>query len=229
MLVSLSMESQTTKGVTQYALLKPETRDMLRPGPPNLMTAEEFMDQKFDFPEGGRWTELHAGVVTTFEPPDDRHGNVIRNLSRLLAEFAQTQNRGYACFELGFILKRNPDTVFAPPISYITAGERFAETDSLVGSHKPVLVVEIASTNDRRRGMAGRVQAYLDWGIPTLWVADTVERKVHVFNPGRGSRSYGNDQILLGDQEMEAFQTPVEPLFADPEWWTSATKPTSQN
>jgi len=199
---------------------------MLKPTDSPLITAEQFIDSKFDLPEGGRWTELHSGVVTTLEPPDDPHGNVVRNLSRLLAEFSQTHSTGYACFELGFIVARQPDTIYFPPISYITTGERFAETDEIATDRLPDLVVEIASTNDRRRGMAARVQHYLDWHVPTIWVADTVARELHVFNPRRPPRQYKGDQILLGDPPLADFQTPIAPLFTDPDWWSTTPKPT---
>lgn len=188
------------------------------------LSAQEFIEGKFDLPEGGRWTELHSGVVTTFEPPDDVHGNVVRNLSRLLAEYSQTEPEGYACFELGFVVARNPDTIYFPPISYITSGTRFGETDEIATERHPVLVVEIASTNDRRRGMAARVQQYLDWHVPTIWVADSVAREIHVFGPGVAPRQYRGDQVLLGGEGLQNFQTPVAPLFSDPEWWSNATK-----
>lgn len=197
---------------------------MLQPVSQNLLTADEFIDRKFDFPEGGRWTELHAGVVVTFEPPDDRHGNFVRNLSRVFAEFSQRQEAGYACFELGFILQQQPATIYSPPVSYITSGDRFAETDAIATSRVPVLVVEIASTNDRRRSMNQRVEHYLSWKIPTVWVADPLERVVHVFSSEDVARQYQGVQILPGGEGFEEFQTPVAPLFTEPEWWTSAIK-----
>jgi Uma2 family endonuclease len=197
---------------------------MIRPAGSDLLTAEEFIRGKFDLPEGGRWTELHAGIVTTFEPPDDPHGNVVRNLSRLLAEYTQAQPEGYACFELGFILERDPDTVYFPPVSYISSGPRFAETDEIATARLPALVVEIASTNDRRRNMAERVQHYLDWQVPAVWVADSVAREIHVFNPTLAPRRYSADQILPGGEGLLNFQTPVSPLFSDPEWWSTPRK-----
>lgn len=185
------------------------------------MTAEEFADRKFDFPDGGRWTELVAGELETFEPPDDAHGNFVRTLSAALADFAQETQEGYACFELGLIVRRNPDTVRCPPISYFTTGERFAEQDKLVTEVRPALVVEIASTNDRRRQMAVRVQEYLDWGVSLVWVADTHARKVLAFEAGRQKREYEAHQTLYGGSILSGFQARVEDLFADPKWWRS--------
>lgn len=198
---------------------------MLKPTSPELFTAEEFIEKKFDLPEGGRWTELHAGIIFTFEGPDDRHGNFVRNISRALAEFVQQRaHHGYACFELGFIVQRAPDSVYVPPVSYLTTGERFTETGVVATRRVPALVVEIASTNDRRKQMAERVETYLAWQVPEVWVADPLDGVVFVFRKGRAQRSYCGEEILLGEGEIEGFETTVAALFEEPEWWTSGVK-----
>ena len=78
---------------------------------PALLTAEDFADRKYELPDGGRWTELVEGQVTAYSPVDDVHGNVVRNLSGALATHAQQTQQGYAGFELGLIVSRDPDTV----------------------------------------------------------------------------------------------------------------------
>ena len=82
-----------------------------------VMTAEEFIEQRFEFPEAGQWSELEAGQVVHLQPPDVDHGTVVLNLSKALAEFAQSTARGYACFDLGLQLRTNPDTVRFPAIA----------------------------------------------------------------------------------------------------------------
>src|SRR5579871_5633979 len=113
--------------------------------PAELLTAEQFGDQFFELPEGGRWTELIEGRLVELSPPDDAHGNVVRNLSKSLALYAQTSQRGYACFELGLIVRRDPDTVRFPAACYFVTGERFAESDKFLTDVCPALVIEIAS------------------------------------------------------------------------------------
>lgn len=197
---------------------------MLKPIEPALLTAEEFIERKFDLAEGGRWMELHHGVVQAFDPPDDLHGNAVRNLSRSIAESARQQIEGYACFDLGFILARDPDSVYFPPISYITTGVRFGETDEIATERKPVLVIEIASTHDRRRGMSKRVQHYLNWGVPNLWVVDTSDRTVQIFQNGCGPITYQGSQIINAGRVLGGFDTTPESIFADPEWWNLGSR-----
>src|SRR5690242_16829515 len=108
------------------------------------LDAEQFAEQKYDLPEGGRWTELVSGKVVVLSPPDDAHGNIVRNLSKSLADYAHQSQLGYACFELGLIVSRCPDTVRCPAACYFTSGERFAEADKAVTDACPAVVVEIA-------------------------------------------------------------------------------------
>ncbi len=186
---------------------------------PTLLSAEEFADRKFELPEGGRWTELCAGEIVTLSPPDELHGNVVLNLSKVLAEHAQKAQDGYACFELGLIVARNPDTVRCPSVSYFQSGERFAESDKLVTETIPTLVVEIASTNDRRRHVDERVTSYLNWGVGQVWLADTDLREIHIFQSDAHRQRLSSGDTLHGGKVLSEFRSKVEDLFATPSWY----------
>ena len=185
-----------------------------------LLTAEEFAETKFDLPDGGRWAELVAGRVVHLDPPDTAHGTTVLNLSKVLAGHLQQNQSGYACFELGMIVGRKPDTVRCPAVSYFSEGERFAETEKTVTETRPSFVVEIASSNNRRRQMRERVQEYLHWGVQLVWVADPIEKIAHVFQPSGPCRSFTEQQSLSARPVLEEFRVQVSELFAVPEWWS---------
>jgi Uma2 family endonuclease len=185
----------------------------------DIHTAAEYGDRKLDLPEGGRWTELVAGEIVTLQPPDDLHGNVVRNVMLAFSKFAHQSQRGYACFEIGIVTHRQPDTVRCPPACYFLEGAPFAEIDNLIAQTKPAVVVEIASTNDRRSQMEQCVTEYLDLGIPLVWVIDPDQKQVHVFQPNRTAKRYSEHQILYGSSVLDDFQFPVGDLFALPPWW----------
>jgi len=188
------------------------------------MTAEEFAAEKYDLPDSGRWVELIAGRVVTLPPPDVGHGNIVLNFSKALAAHLQSlvdAEPGYACFELGLLVTRNPDTVRFPQISYYTEGDRFAQSEDIYSQDRPALVVEITSTHDRRRGMPGRVREYHDWGIDTVWVADPIGQQVHLHRRGRPATRLDATGTLSGDPILTGFRIGVADLFADPEWWRS--------
>lgn len=186
-----------------------------------LMTSEQFAEQQYELGDGGRWIELVAGKVVNFQPPDEVHGNVVLNLSKSLANYFQTSDEGYVCFELGLVVRRNPDTVRRPAMCCFTAGQRFAEADKDITETRPSMIVEVASTNDRRRGIKSRVQAYLDWGVELVWVIDTSSSVVYVFQPCVPTVTLRENVLLIGKPVLSSYTIPVVDLFAEPKWWHS--------
>jgi len=184
-----------------------------------LITAEEFVDQRYDLPDAGQWSELDRGVVIHFQPPDGDHGNVIRNLSRALALYVQGGGPGYACFDLGVAVTRRPDTLRFPAACHFIEGPRFAEADKPFTENPPALVVELASTNDRRRGITDRVLSYHELGTGMVWVIDPKEKCVHLCPRGRKTELLTADRTLNGDPVLPGFSVPVQELFGEPEWW----------
>ena len=199
------------------------------------MTAEEYAEQKYDLPDGGRWSELIAGEPVILEQPSDAHGNVVRNLSRVLAQWIEDRQVGYACFGLGIIVQRAPDTVVCPAISYFVAGNRWDETDKVVTDARPALVVEVASTVDRRRTMPIRIVHYRSIGIPVAIVIDPTEQKVAIHSQRDRLEVLGKGDVLAGqadwrddafdDPLLAGFSIPVESIFQQPEWWEWTRRP----
>src|ERR1700685_4152783 len=89
-----------------------------------LLTAEEVaeLDEEDGFEP--RWTELVGGRIVSLEPPALEHGAVVLNLTKAMARYLQLaqEENGYACFELGLVVARNPDTVRRPPVSFFVGG-----------------------------------------------------------------------------------------------------------
>lgn len=184
------------------------------------LTAEQFAMRKHDLPDGGRWVELVAGSVVSLEPPNEIHGNFVLNFSKALAEHLQgAEEAGYACFDLGLVVSRNPDTVRVPQVSYFPSGERFEATDAVVTETPPAVVVEVASTNDRRRSVAARVGEYLHWGVKRVWVADALEQRCLIFRPGQPAEQLTAQKSLSGDPFLPGFRVRIADLFAEPPWW----------
>ena len=190
--------------------------------PPNLLTAEQFLEQREELPDGGRWTELLAGRLVCLAPPTVEHGTAVLNLTKSLSEFSHQSARrevsGYACFELGLIVARDPDTLLFPAISYFAGGEMFAEADKAISESRPELVIEVASTNDRRRGMDQRAARWLDWGTTLVWVLDPQGKQVHTIGKGHTGQRLGESQTLQGSGALAGFKVAVGELFKEPAW-----------
>lgn len=188
----------------------------------NLLTAAEFAEQLLDLPEGGRWAELHAGEVVTLDPPDEAHGNIVLNLSKALGAYlGERRNEpvGYACFDIGVIVGRNPDTVQRPAVSFFSDRGLFAESDNLVTDAVPQLVVEAATTRSRRRETTSRVERYHQRGVECVWVADPVDGVVHVCHQGSTPRQFTERRALEGSPFLPGFSLTVAEVFAEPDWW----------
>lgn len=185
---------------------------------PDLMTVEQFVAEREELPDGGRWTELVAGKLRVLSPPTVEHGTAILNLGKALSEYSQKERAGYACFELGLIVARTPDTLQFPAVSYFTGGPMFVEADKIVTETRPALVVEVASTNDRRRGMDERVAGWLAWGVRLVWVLDPQEKVVHALENGGTGERLAVHQSLDGGSVLPGFKANVGELFKEPGW-----------
>lgn len=183
------------------------------------LTVEQFLER---LEEGERWIELSGGELIRHVPPDDPHGNVVRNVGRALAQHVRRSRNLAPCFELGLIIARNPDTVWCPAISCFPLPAGFAEADQLITETVPQLVVEIASTNDRRRNVSDRIDRYRRWGVGVCWVFDTVFREVHAFGAGASVRKYREQETLRETSLLPGFELRVADAFADPKWMDDA-------
>lgn len=185
------------------------------------LTAEQFVEELPELPEGGRWHELDCGQVKMLQSPDVDHGTAVLNLSKALAGWAgRTPNVGYACFDLAVLVKREPDSVLSPAISYFVDGERFGESDKLMSTMVPALVVELASTNDRRQAMRERVIAWHEAGVDEVWVVDPQEKTVRVLPAGEPTQLLAERHVVENRPVLPEFGVPVKTLFAEPKWWS---------
>ena len=99
-------------------------------------------------------------------------------------------------------------------------GDAFAEMDRELSESRPVLVIELTSSNQRRAEMAERVLEWHGWGVPCVWVVDSIDKAVHVAERDREVRVRTTGDRLSGDPVLPGLEFPVRDLFVEPEWWT---------
>ena len=185
-------------------------------------TAAEFAATRQELPEAGRWHELHDGQTVMLSAPDDAHGTIVLNLTKALAEWFRTQpvqTRGYACHESGLHVSSQPDTVYLPAISIFQGGPAFSQFDQFVATEVPKLVVDIASSNDRRHDMRLRTSAYMTLGVEVVWIPDPFKKEVQVIRRRAHTLALGIWQHLEGGDLLPGFRIEVEKVFAQPKWW----------
>lgn len=186
-----------------------------------LLTAEEFQSRRFELPEGGSWCELLAGELVQYQAPDEIYGNVVLRLSKALAQFAQSHphRAGAICFDLGVIVERRPDTLLFPAVSHFAESGPFELSGEELTERVPNLVVEIASTPDRRRYLAGKIAAYLRAGVDEIWTIDETATGIEVVSQTEPPRRVVGTAALSSRRILDGFQVVADQLFAAPEWW----------
>jgi hypothetical protein len=92
-------------------------------------------------------------------------------LAQRIESFASQHGLGIAMPEgLGFVLRRDPDLVREPDVSFITATSVPDEgLPKEFWEGAPTLAVEVVSPNDRASDIHDRVQDYLDAGSLQVW------------------------------------------------------------
>lgn len=179
---------------------------------PRWVTAEELLELPA-IP--GKNVELVDGEVVEALPAGLRQGLIATMLAGRLREFAQQHRLGFAAGDnVGYVLRRNPDNVRSPDVSFI-ARERMPGGDDLdrYVEGPPTLAVEIVSPNDRAVEIDERVQDYLAAGTRQVWVLRPNRRAVSVYFPDADTRELGPDAILDGGDVLPGFSVRVGDLF----------------
>jgi Uma2 family endonuclease len=161
-----------------------------------LMTAEQLAALPHD---GGRY-ELVEGELRMMSPAGGRHGRVAAQLAFLLSCHVQSHGLGvvYAA-ETGFILGRNPDTVRAPDVAFVSKS-RLSQIQDDKGfvPLAPDIVGEVISPTDSFSEVQDKALAWLAAGTRLVLLVDPEARQLHAL------RSVENRIVLSPQDEMDA-------------------------
>ena len=117
--------------------------------------------------------------------------------------------------EVGVFTTRNPDTVRAPDVLFLSH-ERNARRTRRDGFLEvaPDLVVEILSPTDRPEAVRRKLVEYFAAGVRLAWVIDPASRTVHVHRDRGEPRSFAAGDALAGDDVLPGFVLPIDEVFA---------------
>jgi Uma2 family endonuclease len=181
-----------------------------------VMTSEELLA----LPDDGIDRELICGElreypVTTRGAP---HCLVMGKLSHLLHAWLGQQPQPRGKIYVGDIrvrIRRNPDTFVGVDIAYISAdlAAQTAKAATFIDG-VPVLAIEILSPSDTVDGVAEKVHAYLDAGVPLVWEVSPFYEAVTVHRPGLPPELFNITQDLAAEPHLPGFRVPVAEVFA---------------
>ena len=174
------------------------------------MTGEELLRKPWMNP-----CELVGGRIVRMTPTNPTHGRIEVNVAVALSRFVRTQNLGVVMAgEVGVFTTRNPDTVRAPDVLFLSHARDAGRTrrDGFL-EVAPDLVVEILSPTDRPDTVRRKLDEYLAAGVRLAWVIDPAARTVHVHPASGEPRSLAAGEILAGAGVLPGFALPLDEIF----------------
>jgi len=145
------------------------------------------------------------------------HAGAEAKLARFLEQWAEAlpEPLGQVVSgEAGFRIRRDPDTSFGIDVAFVSA-EVIAATPakSPYFEGPPVLAVEILSHSTTRGDMVEKIRAYLDAGVPLVWVVDPDLHAIVVHRPGAAPELFNIHHELSCDPRLPGFRVAVARVF----------------
>lgn len=148
-------------------------------------------------------------------PAGYEHGEIVANVTRLLANFVKAQGLGRVTgAETGFQIGHDPDTVRAPDSAFIRADRVPAKRPRGFFDGPPDLAVEVLSPNDRPGEVLAKVRDWLQAGCRAVWVVDPQTETVSVHRSRHETMVLGAGDTLAGGDLLPGFSVPVVEIFA---------------
>lgn len=181
---------------------------------PALVTADELHRISSQLSMQGKTCELIEGELRIMAPPGSEHGYLAMELGGLIREHARKHGLG-VCFaaETGFLIQRDPDTVRAPDVSFITQ-ERFKAVGipQKYFPEAPALAVEVVSPSDRADDVQEKAKSWIEAGCQSVWLVWPGNQTVTVYHSLEKIRVLTNDETLE-DPTLPGFRLSLAELF----------------
>jgi len=174
------------------------------------MTAEELER----LPEDHQRHELVNGVLTTMPPNSGIHGLTAASFGAELGKYIESHQLGDGMIGTGFILRRNPDTVRAADISFISK-ERLDRLERFNGypPYAPDLAVDIIDPWELYMDVMDKVADWLEAGTRMVLVIDPWSRTVRVHRSPTSVMWMTEADQIDGADVVPGWTLPVRMLF----------------
>lgn len=175
------------------------------------MTADDLSAM----PDDGHRYELVQGVLRMMSPAGGRHGRIALKLARRLGDFVERHDLGTMfAAETGFLLQRDPDTVRAPDVAFVSRA-RLGQLADYPGYLPlvPELVAEVLSPGDRPSDVAEKTANWLAAGVTIVLIVDPAAKAICDHRPEHEVRIYTEGLLDLA-AALPGYQLDVTELFA---------------
>jgi Uma2 family endonuclease len=174
--------------------------------PAALQTADDLLR----FREPGKTAELVRGVLIVREPPGTPHGARSARLARRVGNFVEHHGLGEVfAQDTGFKIARDPDTVRAPDVAFVSRDRLSQIADEGYAELAPDWVAEILSPGDRPGEVLEKVGQWLSAGVRLVWVIDPVQPHGRIYRADGTVSAVGPEDELDGEDVFPGFRCPL--------------------
>jgi Uma2 family endonuclease len=171
-------------------------------------------DDLYSMCRDGKRRELIRGSIVEMAPAGAEHGALSMGLGAKLYNFVCLKKLGLVfAAETGFILERDPDTVRAPDVAFVSSARLPDPLPKKFFAGAPDLAVETVSPDDRPKEIRAKIEDWLRAGTRLVWVVDPAARSVAVHRPGQAPRTLGSADVLDGGEVLPGFQIALASLW----------------
>jgi Uma2 family endonuclease len=175
------------------------------------MTADDLWRK----PDDGLRHELVRGELTTMAPAGGQHGRIAMAVGSTLMAHVRAKKLGAVLAGgTGFVIARDPDTVRAPDVAFISKEHVPAGglPDGFI-PFAPDIAVEVLSPSDAQLDVEEKIEQWLQAGTALVWVINPRGRKVTVHRTGHDPRVLRESDLLSGEDVCPGFSVKVSELF----------------
>jgi len=177
-----------------------------------LMTAEDL----WMMPEApGKQFELVNGELVEMPTASLYHNLIVSLIGRLIESFAADRDLGFTFVDgVSFVLRRNPDDVRGPDVSFLVK-DRVTSLEMLLKPWEgaPDLAVEIISPSDRATDIHDKIKAYQAAGTRLTWIVWPDTRSVTSYDARGTISELQSGDVLDGGEVLPGFAVNVARLF----------------
>ena len=176
-----------------------------------LLTAEDL----WKIVANGSRYELSRGELVPMTPVGLQHSWIVARLGMFLTRYVIEKRLGIVGMEGGFKLERDPDTLRAPDIHFVSKAriEKEGITQKFA-DFPPDLAIEVLSPEDTASEVQKKVEEYLAGGVRLIWVVEPATKTVTAYRSHQDVKVFTEDQELEGGDVIPGFRIRVVEIFA---------------
>jgi Uma2 family endonuclease len=174
-------------------------------------------DQLLQMPNDGMRRELVVGELREMTPAGGEHGYITVELTLAIGFHVKKNGLGNLfAAETGFILRRDPDTVRAPDVAFMSKERAsLAVRERGFVSGAPDLAVEVISPSDTNKEIEAEAEDWLRAGCRMVMLVNPRSRSLKIYRSPSDVSVLGPNDAFDGADVLPGFQLPVNSIFGE--------------